>query len=222
MWQEVGKFAHNLGPWVDFPPAEQMDMALADYPYRIELSKLKSGTHTFRFELVTEKLLPLGMRSAPGEEAADASPLPPLSEAWAEVLLVRSDRLVDVTLTYDGTVQLACDRCLLPYPLPLSGQTRVVYSHDTSVEAVADESDVHYLSASAPYLDLRQELYECLLLLLPLRQIPPDCPGSRCPAGVWDLLKAGEAATEGTADPDDDAASSDPRWAALRGLQENE
>lgn len=196
-------------------------MAKVDNPYLIALARLKEGRHSFEFAL-DDAFLTL----APELEGAE--PLAQGASVTAAVVLDKSPRLLDVHITLSGQLTLACDRCLQDYPQAVTADYRIVFSHDRSVEAPerggdAGDDDVRYLPAGAPELDLRHELYELLLLQVPHRRIPPDCPGPRCPAQVLALLEAGaRAQAEGPPPDDDDSAPTDPRWAALKGLRDSE
>lgn len=193
-------------------------MAKADHPYHIELARLKPGRHQFDFNL-DDALL-----ESPDSPTADSEPAP-LSNVAVSVALTldKSDRLIDVGVRLTGSITLSCDRCLLDYPFAIDTTYRIVFSHDRSVAAADAEADVRYLPAGVPVLDLRQEFYEALLLQVPQRRIPSDCPGPRCPPEVLALLAAGERAAEGPLpeDADPDQGPIDPRWSALRGLKPN-
>jgi len=185
-------------------------MAKRVNPYRIELTRLAEGSHEFAFELSTSELAP----EVPNEEAT----LPELSEARAEITLRKSERLLDLTVRLTGWAELECDRCLQSYPFQIVSEGRLIYTHDKSVEEADDELDVHYLPASTATLDLQQELYDRVALQIPLRRIPPDCPGPRCPPAVLELLARGEQAVieaeTGASEESDD------RWDALKNLRD--
>ena len=196
-------------------------MAKPDPRYVIELARLKAGRHSFDFPLDDALLEP-----PPGTPADAEGPPARNVQGTAHVVLDKSERLLDLAIALTATATLACDRCLADYPHPLQATYRLVYSHDRSVAAAEGEADVRYLPAGTPSLDLRQELYEALLLQVPQRRLPPDCPGPRCPAQVLALLEAGARAAEGplpedAPDPDSPDAPIDPRWSALRGLRPN-
>ena len=82
------------------------------------------------------------------------------------------DALYDLTFSYDGTVTLPCDRCLLPMELPMTVEEKMSVQLGESLD---DENDEFVtLNAQEPKYDFGWIFYELLALHLPLRHVHPD------------------------------------------------
>lgn len=129
----------------------------------------------------------------------------PVSVEGRAQALTEDDVLVRVTV--EGAVVGECSRCLAPV------QDRFRYSFDLYFSSVADEDDgeVRPLPPEAVSLDLAAPLREELLLALPTyRLCREDCAGL-CPScGANRNESPCGCSTE----------EIDPRWAALRTLNE--
>jgi uncharacterized protein len=171
--------------------------------YCIDIVKLKPGTYRFEFAIGADFLAGFPERLL---ERADAALV---------VDLTKDSRQIDLRLALQGVVELPCDRCLRPYDQAVVGDMRIVYSFDPSFKA-ADNTDIFYIGREQQYLDLRQDFYDFLSLQLPIRRIPPDCPGAQCPPEVMELL-----GLDDSQDSDTEPLQTDPRWAGLSNLSLN-
>ncbi|MDX2061489.1 MAG: DUF177 domain-containing protein [Bacteroidia bacterium] len=139
--------------------------------YRIEVNKLTDGRHPIVFQLTGELFAQVPETDIAGADIAVAG------------YLDKTPRHIDVHLELTGWVELACDRCLVPYRFALATQGRLVYSHDP-VAQDTDDDTLRFLRRDAQWLDLTDELYEIAALCVPLRKVPENCPGPQCPPEV--------------------------------------
>ena len=111
-------------------------------------------------------------------------------------VLVRKEgtQKVEADLHMQGTLTVACDRCLEPLALPV----------DTS--AVLDAAEEGLFSPEGD-LDLRQAVYDYLCLALPIQRVHPE--GACNPDTVRFL---------GHQEPEDEEAEQNSPFAALKGL----
>ncbi len=115
--------------------------------------------------------------------------------------------------SYEQTV--ACDRCLTPIVLPVSGEVRLMLITDapqqTYEEIELTAADLETLYLDGDEFDPFQVLFEQLQLNVPMRAIcKEDCQGLCPDCGINRNLE----------DCGCQEARIDPRWEALRGLED--
>lgn len=197
--------------------------------YRLDLPKLKLGSHQFTYHLNHSFLSCFALNADSGVTQLDAK---------GEIVLQRTAQHIDVRFAIHGTITSVCDRCLQQSPFPIDIVERVVYSHSEAM-AEADDAELQYLAANSRWLDLAPDLFDFVMLSLPYRRVPAACADTPLDADVCPLghalsaqgvriLREGEQyldaselfedqSDDSPADPD--AGSIDPRWTALRGLK---
>lgn len=130
-----------------------------------------------------------------------------------EAGITKTNTHIDVVFDIKGNIVLECDRCTEPYPQAIEAQYRVIYAYDERLEVDTDE--VVLIDPNEPFLSLVQEIYDFIILEIPIRKVPPESV-HKCPPEVLRLLAQGEEETEKEADEE-----VDPRWEALRKLKDN-
>lgn len=175
--------------------------------FRIAFKGLKNGRHTFDFEV--------------GEALFEASGNTEIKggACRAHVELDRAETMLGFDVTIDGSVVVACDRCLedCEVPVRFAGHLMVKFSDET------DEYDgeMMWISPSESEVDLAQYIYESIVLSLPYQRVHPE--GECDPAMLerFRIVSDSEfAAIEARADAERDAAEHDGRWAGLEALRE--
>ena len=125
--------------------------------------------------------------------------------------LERRINLLNIEITFDGTVELECDRCGNMYRQPVTDQRSVVVN--LNADSFEDEDDLISLPASYNELDLTQYIYQYIVLAVPQRRVCPESIG--CDPEVirkLDQLLPGEQ---------NDNSTNDPRWDALKNFKDN-
>lgn len=171
--------------------------------FNIPIARLALGVHTFVIELADNFLA--------NYEGVDKI------SAVVHLRLEKTTMLLDAVYQVEGEAVCACDRCLEPFAYPLTSTQRVIYSYDKSLKD-ADDADVVYIERSLQNLNIRQDIYDLVGLLIPLKKVPADCPSSRCPASI---LKYIQIESEDALETPPDNPIIDERWAALRKLLPN-
>lgn len=169
--------------------------------YCIELPKLNNGVNTFRFEV--------GKQFFQGFE----QPLIQTGNVVADVEIRKSLNQLDAHFTFTGEVELICDRCNIEYNFPLRTECRLIYAYKEGGVREEEEIEVVYMDPNNHLLDLSQELYDYICLEIPIRKVPEDC-GEDCPRNPLAGFSASEDSEEGL--------QTDPRWAALKNLRNDE
>ncbi len=83
---------------------------------------------------------------------------------------------LDIQLTITGTLCVECDRCLEPFDMPIDASYDLVVKYGDHTTPLDEADDVITIGADDDFLDLRQHIYEYVILSLPARRIHPDAP----------------------------------------------
>lgn len=112
----------------------------------------------------------------------------------------------------DGTVNVECDRCLVPFGKEIFGDYVCYIKFAEDPNSMNDEPEVMFISRDQTVIDLSQLIYEYVNLCLPIQKLGCEKPGlePQCNKEVLKYLSTGEK-TEST--------EVDPRWAALKNLK---
>ena len=126
-------------------------------PYKIQFGGLAFGEHQFEFE-VKDKFFEQFSES----ELTSAN-------ITVKATLVKQNSLLHVLFNIEGFVKLSCDRCLVDYHCPISGNEKLIIKHGN-----ADESndEMLVLREGLDEIDFTQYLYEYIELAIPHRRVP--------------------------------------------------
>ncbi len=83
---------------------------------------------------------------------------------------------LDIQLTITGTLCVECDRCLEPFDMPIDASYDLVVKYGDHTTPLDEADDVITIGADDDFLDLRQHIYEYVILSLPARRVHPDAP----------------------------------------------
>ena len=176
----------------------------------IQFSGLKPGSYDFDYTLGKEFFEGFGY-----EDLANG-------DVRFDVHLERKERLMLFYITFSGTVQTRCDRCLGDLEIPVSGSHLLTVQ--ISDKEGSDNEDVVVLPESECRIDLAQWLYEYVAIAIPLRHVHPDDADGNptCDPAMMQILS--QHSTDNVEDEkEDDIAEEeiDPRWAGLMKLKDN-
>lgn len=165
--------------------------------FKIGFDSLELGEHNYKF-LVDNKFF----------QSLDYSEI---NEGLVTVsaVFVKSERLMQMDLTFEGFVNIPCDRCGDDY------QQTIDFDESLLIK-LGDEDDVDdgilILERGAVEFDISHYLYESTVLSLPSRCIHPDVNGE---SGCDDEVLNKYLNKKENKDEND----IDPRWAALKKLK---
>ena len=192
--------------------------------FKLPLKSLAEGTHTFHYDL--DKHFFANMESTDIRDAAVA----------VDLQVVHRNGVYDLSFKFEGTVIVACDRCLDDLELPIDTSYHVTVKYG---DAFRDDSDEFIeIPESDNYLNVAYMIYDTVSLAIPIKHVHPL---GKCNRAMSSLLKKHRthAADDPDAEPEDslideidsmpdDAGSqpeqqtSDPRWDALKSLKDDE
>lgn len=171
--------------------------------FTIPFVGLKLGKHQFNFEL--KKAF---FEHFEYDEFNDAA-------INLEVILDKTSTLLEFTLKYNGTVNVACDTTNEPFDQEISGTYRFVVKFG---EEFNDENeDLLILTHGTYEVNIQQYVYESIVLAMPSRKIHPGIKDGTLKSDILDKLEElSPKAIEEKKAPEDD--NTDPRWDSLKKL----
>lgn len=171
--------------------------------YQINYLSLPNGKHEFQFEANDSFF-----ESFEYGEIRKGSVV-------VKVLFEKKTNMSILDINFSGMVKTDCDRCLDEIEIPVKGEFRLVAKESTESSAQdAENEDLIVLSPNEHHIELSNHIHEFIHLLLPMHRECADTPKGKCNQEIEAKLKQINIKNENT-------ASSDPRWDALKNLKLN-
>lgn len=169
-------------------------------PYIIPFVGLKDGEH--RFDYVIEDDF---FKDREYSEVKQA-------RIHTQVILTKAPNLLVFDIKMEGTINVPCDRCGDPFDFPVWGERKFIVS--LTNDKFEDGDDIVSLSLEASEIDISQNLYEYIILLLPPRRIHPNKEDgtSGCNPNALKILNKFS--------PNEEEQATDPRWDALKKIKQ--
>ncbi len=89
-----------------------------------------------------------------------------------EVQLQRGESMLEIDVTIEGEVVVACDRCLEDCSVAVDYQGRLIVKFSSEVQDY--DGDILWLSPLESEVDLSQYIYESVVLTLPYQRVHPE------------------------------------------------
>ena len=132
------------------------------------------------------------------------------------LLLDKSETMLQLQFSIAGTVELICDRTLEPFEHPLEVAEKLILKFGENRETLTDELEI--IPRDAQRINVAQFIYEFVGLALPMKKIHPRLRDEKYPETAEGLLVY-TSGGESEAEDETDGPAADPRWEALRRLQ---
>lgn len=173
--------------------------------FDIELSKLRNGTNRYEYSL------DLPFFESFENNSIRASRLQVVAE------LDKGETLINVNFNVQGDLTLDCEKCLSIYPQQVNTAGLLMVKITDEAPDDTDDDDIIYLSRQDHVFNIRQHLYDYVMLALPLAR---NCgnPGNT-PECDKDTLKKLDELSAGIAA--DEPQEGDERWNKLKDLFSN-
>jgi uncharacterized metal-binding protein YceD (DUF177 family) len=165
--------------------------------YTILLSGLKEGHHTLDFEIDKEFF-----EQFEEAEVKEGSLI-------ANIEMDKRTTHIDLIIRVSGSVRVSCDRCLEMFSQPVSSENRILVKFGKSIDDI--DPDIISVSVDENELDLQQQLYEFIMLALPIKRVHPADKKGRSTCDPVMLKKLEELIIE-------EEKENDPRWDELKKL----
>jgi uncharacterized protein len=163
----------------------------------IPLSGLKEGHHTIDFEIDKEFF-----EQFEESEVKEGSLI-------AIIEMDKRSSHLDLLIKVSGSVRVSCDRCLEIFSQPVSSENRVLVKFGKSVGDI--DPDILSLPIDELELDLKQQIYEIIILALPIKRVHPVDKKGKSTCDPVMLKKLEELIVE-------EEKENDPRWDELKKL----
>ncbi len=165
--------------------------------YIIEFNKLRTGENQYEFVINTEFI----------QSVDTQSPLE--ANVMAYLLLFKTETMYDLKFLLKGKVKTTCDVCLDEFEMPVNSDFNLILK--ISETERYDDDEIVYITPQSIDYDLRQYLYECLVLSIPIKKTC-SLGNKDCNAEIMQKLK------EVQTGEDADTETGDPRWDKLKGM----
>jgi uncharacterized metal-binding protein YceD (DUF177 family) len=131
----------------------------------LPLRNLEKKRHRFKFRVNTEFFS--GFEN------------PEIIEGSAEISLnvEKFSHLMNVVLTFSGTLAVSCDRCLENLDIPVEGGNRLAVMFGKAPDKPEEEymeEDIMYVNGEDDEIDLTAYIYESICLAMPIQRVHGD------------------------------------------------
>jgi uncharacterized metal-binding protein YceD (DUF177 family) len=129
-----------------------------------------------------------------------------------DVFFDKKDSFFILDFQVNGTVSLACDRCLEDFDYEMIFDFKLIVKFEERDDKIGDEEDVIYLSKTETHLYLKEVIYDYILINIPIQVVHPKDKNGNDTCNPKVLEKLNVKKTE---------EDLDPRWAALSKLKKD-
>lgn len=166
--------------------------------YIVKFAGLPVGTHEFEFDI----------KGTFFEQFNDCE----ITEADLQVVVVllKQNNLMQMQFDINGTVNLDCDRCLIPYNFPVEASENLVVRFGNPEEST---DEIMVVNEGEGQADVSHYLFEYITLALPYRRVPCEIDEEfKCDEDT--LKKLNESSVDKTEE-------TNPMWEKLNKLKIN-
>ncbi len=168
------------------------------YPgqYTINFANLEEGEHLFEYQV--------------GKDFFSFFDNSELKEAdlTMTVQLIKQPELLLFNISFHGTVNIICDRCMEYFDLPLEGESNFIVKLNNNMEKEKEEDNMIYIAENENSFNIAQHVYESIHLSLPYKR-------------VHQKLEDCNQKTIEYIDTTNKKDNNDPRWDELKKLIKN-
>ncbi len=131
----------------------------------------------------------------------------------AHLVINKSETMIVVDLALEGILQLECDRSLESFDFPFDSNDKIIYKFGSGQN---EDEEIRWVTKGIESLDLEQDIYELILLSIPMKKLHP-----RFVEEGFDSEVEGKVvySTIKPTDEQEQEQEIDPRWANLNKLK---
>jgi uncharacterized protein len=171
--------------------------------YILQFSGLSVGNHEFEFK-ITDAFF----------EQFDDSEISTGSIAVIATL-VKQNNLMQLLFDLQGTVGIACDRCMKDFDFPIDISEKLVVKHGNPEEST---DEILVIPEGASEIQLSHYLYEYIMVSIPARRVPCEIDKTLFECDAETLKKLNEISTSEEKEGD---VEINPLWMQLNKLKDN-
>ena len=163
--------------------------------FKIQIGSLSEGVHEYEFS----------------ERAGEVG----LTESFrgdvrVSVMLEKTGRQMVLKAVVKADAEFVCDRCAVPFSLPVNSSYRMCYVTEAEQFKGVDPAEMQVIDSGAGTLDITEDVRQTVMLAVPLKLLCSENCKGLCPY-------CGTNLNTGTCSCTGDGG--DTRWEALRSLK---
>ncbi|MEQ8907504.1 DUF177 domain-containing protein [Ekhidna sp.] len=164
--------------------------------FKIEIFGLSNSTHDFNFAFNDDFFTHF------------ENSLVSKGKGTCDVILTKTDSMITLDLTIEGSIELECDRSLELFDYPISINKEVIYKYGDEEKELSE--DVFVILKGEQEINIAEFLYESISLEVPMKKLHPK---------FQDEPETDEMIYVSDTDEGSQEESTDPRWEALKKLK---
>ncbi|MEM7297844.1 MAG: DUF177 domain-containing protein [Bacteroidota bacterium] len=164
--------------------------------YRIDIFGLSNNTHEFDFSFNDEFF-----------EAFESS-LVSKGKGACDIELIKSDSMITLNFSIQGTIELECDRSLELFDYPINVNKELIYKYGDEEKELSD--DVFVIPKGTQEIYISEFLYEAINLEVPMKKLHPKFQNDD---------ESDEMIYSSHEEKEENEDKVDPRWEALKKLK---
>ncbi len=174
--------------------------------YKLQLKSLEKGTYSYNYHL--DKAFFEAIR---GNEVNDGN-------VDVELNVTRQAHVIEIEISYSGTIETTCDRCLDPLNIDVDNQETVYVKFGE--EYSEEDNNLFIIPEDEGIFDISWLLYELLAIEIPICHTHATL--EECNAEMIEVLKKHQVDTaDESGDNNTETDKVDPRWDALKNILNN-
>ncbi|MDI9339466.1 MAG: DUF177 domain-containing protein [Sediminibacterium sp.] len=170
--------------------------------YIIQFSGLSIGNHEFEFKITGTFF----------EQFEDSEI--ERADIAVKATLVKQNYLMQLLFDIEGTVGIACDRCLKDFDFPVEMTEKLVVKHGNPDES---NDEILVIPEGASEIQLSQYLYEYIMVSIPARRVPCEIDEEQFKCDTETLQRLNQIST--SEERSDEELN--PLWVQLNKLKDN-
>ncbi|GAB3687160.1 DUF177 domain-containing protein [Spirosoma flavus] len=137
------------------------------------------------------------------------------------LILDKSETMIRLNFHITGTIEQTCDRSLDEYDEPIDTRQTMLLKFGDHNEELSDE--IELIERNTPTVNVARYIFEFISLSLPMKRLHPRFRDEEADYADDDTQNGRVIyrSDSESANDEDDQPESDPRWAALRRLNNN-
>ncbi|MCA0431607.1 MAG: DUF177 domain-containing protein [Bacteroidetes bacterium] len=173
-------------------------------PYKIQFGGLPIGIHEYEFEI--KEAFFKDIENSEIEKA----------NIVVNAILTKQNNLLTVNFEINGTVGIACDRCLADFDFEIESTESLVIKHGNPNEST---DEILVIPEGIDEFDLKHYLYEYITLAVPIRKVPCEVDDVLYKCDKETLKRLNEVSTD--VEKNEDVELTNPMWEQLNKIKYN-
>jgi uncharacterized protein len=166
--------------------------------FLIPIAGIESGAHQYAFDIDGKFFESFGESEIQ------------VCNVRVDLVLLKQEDMIVLSFSYDGSIELTCDRCLDPFDFPIDGTDEIILKFGKVPEK--QKADEEIIAPDQKEIDIKQYLFDFINLNIPFRKVHPDDENGKSLCDPEVIRKIEELSN---------TKDTDPRWDQLKNIQIN-